>query len=91
MKTAEGREKEKQAALDKAAAALQAADLGISHLDAEMAEETDAIEALEEEIKTLTDGVAGLDKAVAQATALLGKQISFNGKYLKYKESMILN
>merc|ERR1719387_302536 len=40
----------------------------ISRLDAEILEETDAIDALTEEIKTLTDEIAALDKAVAQAT-----------------------
>merc|ERR1719311_347102 len=40
----------------------------IASLDAEMLEETDAIEGLEEEIKALQEQIAGLDKAVAQAT-----------------------
>merc|ERR1719238_964249 len=40
----------------------------MSHLDAEMEEETDIIAQLDEEIKALTDGVQALDKTVAQAT-----------------------
>merc|ERR1719274_40951 len=40
----------------------------MASLEAEQEEEADAISGLEEEIKTLTDEVAALDKSVAEAT-----------------------
>merc|ERR1719265_1324257 len=40
----------------------------MASLEAEMEEEQDAIDGVDEEIKTLTAEVEGLDKAVAQAT-----------------------
>jgi len=40
----------------------------VSALEAEMEEESDAIAGIEEEIKTLTEGVQALDKSVAEAT-----------------------
>merc|ERR550514_2645136 len=40
----------------------------MSHLEAEMEEESDIIAQLEEEIQALTAGIQALDKTVAQAT-----------------------